>query len=258
MEQAIVHSEPQAPQVIEKDFDIDGFIEKRKEFIEKVNRIMVDGKDYHVIQGRKSMAKGGAEKIASIFGWTAVFEKDADAMEAFSDLKDVICFVCNLHKNGAAVGQGRGAATLTKNADDPNKTIKMAQKSAFVDAVIRSSGLSDFYTQDLEDMEPSQMSTYPQSQNAAPRAAQSVTQSSSQSIAPSKNQYNLIGKLMEEKGYSKEDLIDVGFKPGTLTGGKDGTASELIDFLLKAKSKKSPNGTPVESGDDINVEDIPY
>jgi hypothetical protein len=28
---------------------------------------------------------------------------------------------------------------------------------------------------------------------------------------------------MEEKGYSKEDLIDVRFKPGTLTGGKDGT-----------------------------------
>lgn len=33
-----------------------------------------------------------------------------------------------------------------------NKAIKMAQKSAFVDAVIRATGMSDLFTQDLEDM----------------------------------------------------------------------------------------------------------
>lgn len=32
-----------------------------------------------------------------------------------------------------------------------NKAIKMAQKSAFVDAVIRTTGMSDLFTQDLED-----------------------------------------------------------------------------------------------------------
>lgn len=39
--------------------------------------------------------------------------------------------------------------------DDPlalNKAIKMAQKSAFVDAVIRATGMSDLFTQDLEDV----------------------------------------------------------------------------------------------------------
>jgi hypothetical protein len=79
MEGQIVEREAAA---LDKGFDIDGFIQMRNEFIEKVNRIMVDGKDYHVIQGRKSMAKGGAEKIASIFGWTASFEKDQEAMDA--------------------------------------------------------------------------------------------------------------------------------------------------------------------------------
>jgi hypothetical protein len=101
------------------------------------------------------------------------------------DLKGVICFVCNLQKNGEAVGQGRGAAMLAKNANDPNKTIKMAQKSAFVDAVIRSSGLSDFYTQDLEDMHPSEVSTEHHTENASPRAPQSVTKP----IVSSKAQY---------------------------------------------------------------------
>ena len=33
-----------------------------------------------------------------------------------------------------------------------NKSIKMAQKSAFVDAVIRTTGMSDLFTQDIEDV----------------------------------------------------------------------------------------------------------
>lgn len=248
MESSITPIEQQTPPIIQKDFDIDAFIGKRKEFIEKVNAIMVEGKDYHVIQGRKSMAKGGAEKIASIFGWTASFIKDSEAMEAFADLKGVISFVCNLKKGTKQVGQGRGAAMLSKNGDDPNKTLKMAQKSAFIDAVIRASGLSDFYTQDLEDMSPNDIGGHPEfakPQNASPRAPQQATQGS---IQPSKAQYNLIGQLMEQKGITKEDLIDVGFMPGTLTGGKAGTASEMIDYLLKAKPKIDPNGDPIDEG----------
>ena len=265
MENEII--EVQTKEIIpQKDFDIDGFIEKRKEFIEKVNKIMVEGKDYHLIQGRKSMAKGGAEKIASIFGWTADFKKDTEAMEAFAELKGVISFVCDLYKEGANVGQGRGAALLGKNANDPNKTIKMAQKSAFIDAVIRASGLSDFYTQDLEDMAPESI----QGQNASPQQPQQATGT----IKPSQAQYNLITKLMGEKRYSKEDLITQGFVPGTLTGGKEGTASQMIDFLLKApvnnvaqenpdKSQNQPvanenSNNRFQFNREVNVEDIPY
>lgn len=243
MENAITPAGEQSPQAIEREFDIDGFLEKRKEFIEKVNKIMVEGKDYHLIQGRKSMAKGGAEKIASIFGWTAFFTKDAGTIESFSDLKGIVAFICNLEKNGQPVGQGRGAALLAKNAGDPNKTIKMAQKSAFIDAVIRASGLSDFYTQDLEDMDPNTIS----GQNASQHG-------NSGQIPPSQKQYDLIAKLMAEKGITKEDLIDDGFVPGTLTGGKDGTASELIDYLIKAKPKIDVNGNPYP---EIIEEDLP-
>lgn len=133
------------------DYDIDSFLEKRAEFITKVKKIMVEGKDYHVIQGKKSLAKGGAEKIASIFQWQASFTKDEDVSGAFK-IEGLIAFKCILAKHGTFVGEGRGAATLQRNGSDPNKTIKMAQKSAFIDAVLRASGLSDFFTQDLEDM----------------------------------------------------------------------------------------------------------
>src|SRR5437773_763698 len=133
-----------------KATNIDHWIEQRQEFIEKVGSIMVEGKDYHIIKEKKSLAKGGAEKIASIFGWTATFGKDTEVMEAMPEVKGLIAFVCNLSKSDNTIGQGRGAATLLKNANDPNKTIKMAQKSAYIDAVIRASGLSDIFTQDLE------------------------------------------------------------------------------------------------------------
>jgi hypothetical protein len=37
---------------------------------------------------------------------------------------------------------------------DANKAIKMAQKSAQIDAVLRCAGLSEVFTQDLEDLHP--------------------------------------------------------------------------------------------------------
>lgn len=138
-----------------KPVNLDIWLEQRKDFIEKVKTITKEGLDYHVIKGKKSLAKGGAEKIASIFRWTARFEKDTDVMDAFSQTVKggFIAFVCNLEKDNTLMGQGRGAAMLSGNSGDLNKTIKMAQKSAYIDAVIRASGLSDIFTQDLEDMD---------------------------------------------------------------------------------------------------------
>lgn len=211
-----VPDEKEIATVEKSAFDIDGFLEMRTEFIEKVKRIMKKGSDYHEIQGKKSLAKGGAEKIASIFGWTATFEKDRDVAEAFGDVKGLISFVCNLNKDDRLVGQGRGAGILAKNAGDPNKTIKMAQKSAFIDAVLRASGLSDFFTQDLED--------HPE--HLEPRKS---------TIDPSAKQIETIQKVMTEKGVTEEMLIEEGFDLKNLTGGKEGTASELIGYLFDYK-----------------------
>jgi hypothetical protein len=253
MEQAIVQAEQQAP-IIEKDFDIDSFLAMREEFIKKVNAICVEGKDYHFIQGRKSLAKGGAEKIASIFGWTATFEKDKDVMEVVQgSAEGTIALICNLAKDGKFVGQGRGASSLKNNKGDANKWIKMAQKSAFIDAVIRASGLSDFFTQDLGPDDEGNQYNHLEGQNSQPGASSGSTGA----IKPSQKQYDLIANLMEQKGITKEDLVAAGFVPGTLTGGKDGTASELINYLFKAKSKVLPNGDPVADFEDT-ASNSPY
>lgn len=221
-------------------FDIDLWINTREEFKTKVGSIMVEGFDYHVIKNKKSLSKGGAEKIASIFGWVAKFGKDTETLEMLGNQTGLVAYVCNLTKGINEVGQGRGASVLD---GDPNKTIKMAQKSAFIDAVLRASGLSDIYTQDLEDMPADQID---QPQGFTKQATQIPS-----SAQPSDKQIGLIKKLMEQKGYIEPDLIEKGFTEiSALTGGKGGTASELIDWLLKAERK--------DVNQERNFDDIPW
>lgn len=238
---------------VKTEFDIDGFLEMRTEFISKVNKIMVQGSDYHEIQGKKSLAKGGAEKIASIFGWTATFTKDTETLEAFSDIKGIVAYVCNLEKDNRVIGQGRGAAVLIKNASDPNKTIKMAQKSAFIDAVLRASGLSDFFTQDLEDhpehLQPAQNYQQPY---------QKPYQQAPGKYRASTKQMDFIGKLCKEKNVSKEDLKEV-IKVHNFTN-----ASDIITYLLgmpiqeKQEPQELPQELPVIQEEDIDVSKIPF
>lgn len=221
------------PAVVKQTADIDGFLAKRKEFIEKVNAICVEGKDYHIIQGKKSLAKGGAEKIASIFQWNATFIRDHEAIEMLGQIAGLVAFKCTLCKGTKFVGEGRGAATLQKNGSDPNKTLKMAQKSAFIDAVLRSSGLSDFYTQDLEDMKDTDV--YSHTTSGAPEGSPAAFKS----FPASPKQLELIEKLLKQKSISKEQMIEDGFDMDNLTGGKDGTASEAIEHLFKFSSYSS-------------------
>lgn len=214
----------QEKQLVKVTQDIDVFIQKRQAFIEKVNRIMVETKDYHLIQGKKSLAKGGAEKIASIFLWQAKFAKDTETLEMLGTTPGLVAFKCILENKGKFVGEGRGAALLNKNAGDPNKTIKMAQKSAYVDAVIRSSGMSDFFTQDLED-HPEHL----EKNTSNPYGAYSPKTSS---YPPSAKQLEFVQNLLDQKRLDEEWMIDQGYgKISDLTGGKEGTCSELIEFL---------------------------
>lgn len=131
--------------------DIDEYLARREYFVSQVLPRLKEGQDCYTIKGKRSLAKGGAEKLASIYGLSATFERDNQTMEAFAGVSGLIAYVCNLSRSGAVQGQGRGASTLEEQGSDPNKAIKMAQKSAFIDAVIRTTGLSDIFTQDVEN-----------------------------------------------------------------------------------------------------------
>lgn len=231
----------QKNEIVKNEADIDGFIELRQKFIAKVNAICVEGKDYHIIQGKKSLAKGGAEKIASIFHWNARFERDIDSLEMLGSAKGLVAYKCTL-TNGQFVGEGRGAAHLAKYKDE-NKTLKMAQKSAFIDAVLRASGLSDFFTQDLEDMPTTEI----------PEKPQTTQQYMPPDKQPTEKQKQFIKTLCKQKGVSEAGLRELAI---TYKGNPSG----LIEFLLKYQKPKEdlPADPPMSEEDKKLADSIPF
>lgn len=131
---------------------IDAFLEARRHILEKILPLMIKGVDYYDIKDKRSLGKPGAEKVAAIFRMVATFQVDKDTIALLPERKEWVAYVCTLRRDGEVVGEGRGAETLREAQGDPNKMVKMAEKSAHIDAVIRATGISDLFTQDIEDM----------------------------------------------------------------------------------------------------------
>lgn len=219
MENSLVKSETK---LSDYKSGVDNLLAQRDYFKQKVEPILIEKQDYFTILGKKSLAKGGAEKLASIFNLTATFERDKEGIEMLGDVKGLVAYVCNLtNRNGQIVGQGRGADTLQRNQNDPNKTIKMAQKRAYVDAVIRTTGLSDIFTQDLED-EPN---------NKQPFVGNEYSKKIVKDDSITPNQEKFIKDLMKQKGKTV-DLTKVKTKK---------QAKAVIDEMLKLPAMGGQN-----------------
>jgi len=128
-------------------------------FIERILQGFVKDVDYGIIKAgmKPSLYKPGAEKVCFAFNLDPQFEKDTDTLSMMPEVKNLVAYKCTLinRLTKDRVGEGRGAAILGSkaNCQDPNSTIKMAQKSAMVDAALRVFALSQRYTQDVEDMD---------------------------------------------------------------------------------------------------------
>jgi hypothetical protein len=99
--------------------------------------------------------KPGAEKICGMLGVTVIFPAlDKYEARALSGEKiETIVLKCSLMSaQGEVLAQGTGARLVSKDYGDINKSFKMAQKSGQIDATLRLAGLSEIFTQDLEDM----------------------------------------------------------------------------------------------------------
>lgn len=106
---------------------------------------------YHF--SKDSLFKSGTEKFTSLFRLRPVFRRDNDTWEMANRRTDLFCFVCELQDiRGNVLAEGRGACDAKEKQGSVNVAIKIAQKRAQTDAVLRHGALSDFFTQDLEDM----------------------------------------------------------------------------------------------------------
>jgi hypothetical protein len=150
--------------------------ENRSALMEWVRAALVDGVDYgriHIVGKNKcqlgsrcqnpahfskpSLFKPGAEKICGMLGVTVHYPTLVDYEQAALNgvsLKQII-IRCEIHDAaGRIVADGVGARSLQQDYGDINKALKMAEKSAHIDATLRMAGLSEVFTQDLEDMIP--------------------------------------------------------------------------------------------------------
>ena len=101
---------------------------------------------------KDTLFKPGAEKICSMLGLTARYPNAAEYEEKAirGEPIDTIILRCELvSASGLVCSEGMGARKVEYG--DLNKALKMAEKSAKINATLQL-GLSDIYTQDIEDM----------------------------------------------------------------------------------------------------------
>lgn len=132
----------------------------RAALMEWIRAALVEGVDYGVIQTKRgpskpNLWKPGAEKICGMLGVTVHFPTLHDYEQAALhgvEIKNIIIRSEIRDASGRVVADGVGARTLAQDYGDLNKALKMAEKSAHIDATLRMAGLSEVFTQDLEDM----------------------------------------------------------------------------------------------------------
>lgn len=162
--------------------------DNRKSLIEWIREALVDGVDYGKIHTMKkdrcrhggppkctpelepyhwskpSLRKPGAEKICGMLGINPSFptlkEYENLALQGV-EIKSIILRCHLLTTDERVVAEGIGARNVETDYGDLNKALKMAAKSAQIDATLRCAGLSEIFTQDLEDMLPPREPTDP-------------------------------------------------------------------------------------------------
>lgn len=151
-----------------------------------VHEALEEGRDFGTIPGTKknSLYKAGAERVNAAFAVYPEFEvveKEIDhdrevpwtkrgrGGSTYSGVSQGLyryvlkCYLIH-RESGAIIGTGVGACSTleSKYIDRPrdleNTVFKMAKKRAYVDATLTAYGLSDEFTQDVEDMDRSAFS----------------------------------------------------------------------------------------------------
>lgn len=244
-ETAIMEIEPMtvAPAQLKMQMKVE--TERRKVMTDYITENMVDGKDYGkikiqtksggTVESKSTLFKPGAEKFCSLFGLQATFNKDFETWEMLGSQPGVIAFICTLKtKHGTVVGEGRGVADIReKTGWTANNCVKIAEKRAQIDAVLRSGGLSDFFTQDLEDQPDTnyKAGVVAGPANYAPRGGK-----------VSQKQMALMFVMMKERGLTKEKLEDYMVKHLSVIGIENlnfDQASQVINMLKKLPVKNA-------------------
>ena len=153
-------------EIDKKEFtNMNEFVKKREEIIKFIGSCLTEGVDYGISDPRskkKSLLKSGAQKILQFMKCKVMFKNDIKSWEMLGARIGTVCMIAYIIPNipnqptPIAIGEGRGACDVdekrSKDGTEPkmstNRTIKMAEKRAEVDAVIRTFALNFAQDQD--------------------------------------------------------------------------------------------------------------
>lgn len=208
---------------------------------------------------KDSLFKPGAEKICGMLGVTPSFPNLAEyermAVEGI-EIKSIILRCQIMAGDGVTVlGEGIGARTSDQDTE-LNKALKMAAKSAHIDATLRMAGLSEIFTQDLEDMQREkdarererERNVHPRDGGHEPqhephnqrRGAPSTQRGKPETQAPQRRgnfatekQIALIERRMGDAGIDARDLCSH-FEIPALAEIPFGMVNDVLDFIANA------------------------
>ena len=156
------------------ELTVEEMVDLRKAQIEVVKKIMKKDVHYGLIPGAKrpSLWQPGAQVLDTLHGYAPTFtlmDKIEDWEKGFFNLR----YLCRIirRRDGKIVGEGVGSCnskekkyrTAVYHGEDEGKPVdprdnvntydKMAVKRAHIAGTLNATGLSDIFTQDVEDMQ---------------------------------------------------------------------------------------------------------
>ena len=152
----------------------------RMTFLTLVRETLTEGVDYCnlPVKGKKALPtllKGGGEVVCQILGLVPRIQ----IAESTDAALTMCCELLDENQQAVSVGFGARNYALDSNNGGRNKTIKMAVKSAYLDAVNRAGALSSLFTLDLDDNQESN------------KTVELITPSQVQHLTKIVNQYQL-------------------------------------------------------------------
>jgi len=243
--------------------------DNRKALIDWVRAALVEGTDYgriHVVKRDKCqlgrnckneshfskpvLFKPGSEKICGMLGVTPSFPRLHEYEQMVIEGRELVHIIMRCHilsATGTVVADGIGARSLATDYGDINKALKMACKSAVIDATLRMAGLSEIFTQDLEDMKATENATADEQSGAGSERRADKTSSQSTAgtgggkVATAK-QIKLIGVKLDQAGISEEECCEQ-FDLDSLKDCPFAAVNDILAWISKHGAHEGADGT---------------
>ena len=268
-------------------------VEHHKQVTDLVSQALESGQDYGVIPGtgsKPTLLKPGAERLCVAFGcspryevvesevdhdrpvnWTkgrGHYEKSGTSLGLY---RYVIRCRLMLRDNNEVAAEGIGTCSTieSKYVDRPrdleNTVIKMAQKRALVAAVLNAFGLSDRFTQDVEDLRGQQQQ----------RKSAQHSETSHGDMAASSKQVAFLRRLLkshvvtDDERQRMDKVLERGLTTKQASSALDGLQSKIKERKALEAEGVDPEtgevdpgtidpGEPPEDAPPTNANDLPF